>query len=282
MASLLIQRKSNFALKEGKLLGHIVSVDGVKIDPKRVEAIKNLSLPRSKKDIQSFLGTINFVKRFIVNFVKLTKHSTAMLRKDSKVKWTEAARHSFNDIKEAITTTPVLISPNFSKVFYIFSFASSDTIIAVLLEKNVDDQEQSVAFFSKVLRDAEVKYELLEKQAYALVNSLKAFRVYILQAKVIAFVPSSSVKDVLVQPNIDGKRSKWIERLIEFDAEIKPAKLVKGQGLAKLLAEENCRLLDINLMSIDAENVLFSENKEGEGMQVSAHLADCKWYSHVI
>jgi hypothetical protein len=156
-------KKSNFALREGKLLGHIVSADGVKIDPKRVEAIKNLSLPRSKKDIQSFLGTINFVKRFIVNFVELTKHITAMLRKDSEVKWTEAARLSFNAIKEAITKSPVLINPNFSKVFYIFSFASSDTIAVVLLQKNTDDQEQLVAFFSKVLRDAEVKCELLEK-----------------------------------------------------------------------------------------------------------------------
>jgi len=107
----------------------------VKIDPKRVEAIKNLSLPRSKKCIQSFLGTIKFVRSFKVNFAELTKHITAMLRKDSEVKWTKAARHSFNAIKEAITTAPVLISPNFSKVFYIFSFASSDTIAAVLLQK---------------------------------------------------------------------------------------------------------------------------------------------------
>jgi hypothetical protein len=68
-----------------------------------------------------------------VNFAKLTKHITAMLRKDSKIKWTEEARKSFNDIKEAITTAPVLISPDFSKVFYIFSFASNDTIAAVLL-----------------------------------------------------------------------------------------------------------------------------------------------------
>jgi hypothetical protein len=61
-------KRSNFALKEGKLLGHIVSANGVRIDPKRVEAIKSLSLPRSKKDIQSFLGTINFIRRFIANF----------------------------------------------------------------------------------------------------------------------------------------------------------------------------------------------------------------------
>jgi hypothetical protein len=111
------------------------------------------------------------------------------------------------------------------------------------------------------LRDAEVKYELLEKQAYALIKSLKAFRVYILQEKVIAFVPSSSVKDVLIQPDIDGKRSKWITKLIECDVEIKPAKLVKGQGLAKLLAEENCKLLEINLVSINADNIQSSEDK---------------------
>jgi hypothetical protein len=86
----------------------------------------------------------------------------------------------------------------------------------------------------------------------------------------------------LSNPNIDGKRSKWIARLIEYDVEIKPAKLVKVQGLAKLLAEENCRLLEINLMSINAENIQSSENREGDEMQVSSHLADCKWYSHII
>jgi hypothetical protein len=227
----------------------------VRIDPKRVEAIKSLSLPRSKKDIQSFLGTINFIRRFIANFAELTKHITSTLRKNSEVRWTEEAKHSFNAIKEAIMTTPVLISPDLTKEFYIFSFASKDTIAAVLLQRNVNDQEKSVSFFSKVLRDVEVKYELLEKQAYALIKSLKDFRVYILPAKLIAYVPSSSVKEMLIQPDIDGKRSKWIAKLIEFDVEIKPAKLVKGQGLARLLAKENCKLLEMNLVSVNADNV---------------------------
>ena len=142
-----------------------------------------------------------------------------MLRKNSEVRWTEEAKKYFNAIKEAIITTPILISPNFDKEFYIFSFSSKDTIAVVLLQRNVDDQEHPDAFFSKVLRDAEVKYEPLEKQAYALIKSLKSFRVYILQSKVIAYVPSSSIKDVLIQPDIDGKRSKWIAKLIEFDVE---------------------------------------------------------------
>jgi hypothetical protein len=74
-------KKSLFAMKEGKLLGHIVSAEGVRIDSSRVEAIQTLSLPRSKKEVQSFLGKINFLRRFVSNFVELVKYITTMLRK---------------------------------------------------------------------------------------------------------------------------------------------------------------------------------------------------------
>jgi hypothetical protein len=88
-------KKSQFSLSKGKLLGHIVSVEGVMIDPARVEAIQKLSLPRSKKDFQSLLGKINFVRRFVPNFDELVKHVTCMLKKGSKIKWTDIARNSF-------------------------------------------------------------------------------------------------------------------------------------------------------------------------------------------
>jgi hypothetical protein len=87
---------------------------------------------------------------------------------------------------------------------------------------------------------------------------------------------------VLIQPDIDGKKSKWIEKLIEFDVDIKPTKLVKGQGLAKLLAEENCNLLEINFVDINVEAIQISEDRGSDNLQVSPHLADCEWYSHII
>ena len=102
-------KKSQFALSEGKLLGHIVSAEGVKIDPVRVEVIQKLSIPRSKRDIRSFLGKINFARRFIPNFSELVKHITTMLKKDAKIKWTDQARSSFEDIKKAIMEAPTLI-----------------------------------------------------------------------------------------------------------------------------------------------------------------------------
>ena len=215
-------------MEEGKLLGHIVSKEGVKIDPERVNAILKIECPRNKTEVQSFLGKINFLKRFLHNSAEILREITNMLKKNNEVKWNMKARASFDLIKKALTEAPVLISPDYTKDFLIFSFASEHTIAAVLIQKNKENQEQPIAFFSRVLRDAELKYSTVEKQAYALVKGMKAFRDYILHSKIIAYVPFSAVKDILVQSNSEGKRGKWIAKLQEYDFEIKPTKLVKG------------------------------------------------------
>ena len=134
-----------------------------------------------------------------------------MLKKEIGVKWTLEAKKSFELVKHALTQAPVLISPDFTKDFLIFSFASEHTVAIVLLQKNPKGQEQPIAFFSKALRDAPLKYNIMEKQAYALVKALKDFRVYILHSYIIAFVPHIVVKDILSQ-DPDGKRGKWIAR----------------------------------------------------------------------
>ena len=87
------------------------------------------------------------------------------------------------------------------------------------------------------------------KQALALVKALKDFRVYILHSHIIAFVPHTVVKDILSQ-DPDGKMGKWIATILEYDLEIRPTKLVKGQGLAKLMAESNFQALDINMVDV--------------------------------
>jgi hypothetical protein len=174
-----------------------------------------------------------------------------------------------------LTEAPVLISPDYSKDFLIFSFASDDSIAAVLLQRNDQGREQPIAFFSKALRDAELRYEIMEKQAYALVKALKAFRIYVLYSKITAYVPSASVKDILIQPDIDGRRGKWIAKILEFDLEIKPTKLIKGQGLAKLLAESNYKTLEINCINEQAES-------SSSNSQITIPLAACPWYRDIL
>jgi hypothetical protein len=156
-------KKSMFAMQKGKLLGHIVLAEGIRINPSRVEEIQALSIPRSKKEVQSFLGKINFLRRFVPNFVEEVKLIIAMLRKGNEVRWTSESRNSFKKIKKDLTESPVLISPDYSKDFLIFSFASHDTVAAILLQTNEAGLEKPIAYFSRALRDAEVRYDTMEK-----------------------------------------------------------------------------------------------------------------------
>jgi hypothetical protein len=157
-------------------------------------------------------------------------------------------------------------------------------VVAVLLQKDEENFDHPVDFFSKNLRDAELRYDPIEKQAYALIKALKSFRIYILHSKVIAYVPSSAVKDVLTQLDIDENRARWIAKMIEFNIEVKPTKMVKGQGLAKILTEENHKLLDINFIGEGSENLQTELATEGQhdSQQVAEHLSSCEWYSGII
>jgi hypothetical protein len=194
-----------------------------------------------------------------------------MLRKGSEIKWNVESRDYFDQIKKALTEAPILIIPDYSKDF--FFFASFDTVATVLLQKNVEGLEQPISFFSRALRDVELKYDIMDKQAYAFVKPLKSFRFYVLHSRVIAYVPSAVVKEILIQPDIGGKKSKWITKILEFDLVINPTKLVKGQGLAKLLAESNCSTLGVNFIHSCSENQ--QVELMDKGSQVISALADC-------
>ena len=142
---------------------------------------------------------------------------TYMLRKGNEIKWTPEARQSFSKIKTTLTQAPVLTSPNFEKDFQIYFFASKQTIVGVLLQKNEEDFEQPISFYSKTLRGAPLRYNIMEKKAFALIMALKDFRVYILHSHIVSYVPSIVVKDILTQPDPEGRRAKWIAVLLEYD-----------------------------------------------------------------
>ena len=112
-------KKTLFRLQEGKILGHIISKEGIKIDPTMIDDILQISHPRSLKELQSFIGKINFLRRFIPNLAELLKNIKNMLKKDVIVKLTLPAKQSFELVKQALTRTPILISPDFTKDFYI-------------------------------------------------------------------------------------------------------------------------------------------------------------------
>ena len=89
--------------------------------------------PRSKKEVQSFIGQVNFLRRFIPIFAEILMNITNMLKRDHEIKWIIYARRYFRDIKLAIIESPVLVSPDFRKDFIIFSYTYDHTIAGVLL-----------------------------------------------------------------------------------------------------------------------------------------------------
>lgn len=137
--------------------------NGIRIDPTRIEAILQIQHPRNIRELQAFLGRISFLKRFIPNLAELIRSINNMLKKDSTIKWTVEAKKSFEDIKLALTRTPVLTSPKFDRGFILFSFASEHIIVVALLQKNDQGYEQPISFFRKALRDSPLKYNIMEK-----------------------------------------------------------------------------------------------------------------------
>jgi hypothetical protein len=99
-------------------------------------------------------------------------------------------------------------------------------------------------FMSKGLR-GDLKYTIMEKKAYALVQALKHFKGYVGYSRIVSLCSTPTMKDILSQQECLGIRGKWISRIQEYDLEIKPTKLVKGQGLARMLIEGNEKALNI-------------------------------------
>ena len=125
-------KKLVFAVIEGKILGFIVSKDGMIIDPERFEAIAKFGFPRSKKAMQSFPGKINFVRWFVPNFAQIVRPLQDLINKDVLFKWSHIQKDAFIKIRKAIMDAPPLIPPNISKYFILYTFPTDFSYVAVL------------------------------------------------------------------------------------------------------------------------------------------------------
>eukprot|EP00253_Pinus_taeda_P031606 PITA_31606 len=229
-------KKSFFALNQGKLLGFIVSKDGIYIDSDRIKEISDIPFPHNKKSMQSFLGQINFVKRFVPDFSQIVLPLQTMIKKNSVFKWGPAEKEAFDSIKQSIINAPALSTPNFSTHFMLYTLASDSSYAAVLTQINYQNFEAPISFYSSNLQGAELNYSEVEKEAFSVYKAIKHYRPFLLKAHTKVIVPFLVVRQLLVQRELREKRANWVTTLQEYDLEIKPAKIVKGQGFCRLLA----------------------------------------------
>lgn len=163
--------------------------------------------------MKSLFEKINFVRKFIIGFAEIVKPLNAMLKQDAKVEWSDEAKEAFSEIKREIVEAPVLVSPNYSKPFYIYSFASDHSYACMLTQKSDQGSEKPIAFTSSPLKDVELRYPTIEKKAYNFIRCVKRFKHYIMRNKVYVIVPNPAVKLLLMQNELGERTTKWVMML---------------------------------------------------------------------
>jgi hypothetical protein len=124
---------SIFGVTKGKILGHIVFDLGINIDPERIVSILNLPAPTSKKEVQAFMGFINFVYRFVPDFSIMVKPIHNILKQDRLFSWTNDVKNGFLGIKKKINSALVLAKPDFEKEFMIYTNSTEEVVSAILM-----------------------------------------------------------------------------------------------------------------------------------------------------
>ena len=124
--------KSHFMVREGIVLGHLVSSKGLEVDKAKVEVIQDLAFPKLIRELRSFLGHVGFHRRFIQDFAKVSKPLTSLLSKEKDFIIEEEGKHAFMQLKQALVEAPILQSPNWDLPFEIMCDASDFAVGAVL------------------------------------------------------------------------------------------------------------------------------------------------------
>lgn len=219
-ANLKIQLdKSEFLKKSVAYLGHIITPEGVKPNPDKISAIQNFPIPRTQKEIKSFLGLLGYYRRFIKDFAKITKPLTLCLKKNAKIIHDHSFIESFNTCKKILCNDPILQYPDFTKDFILTTDASNVAIGAVLSQGTIG-QDKPVAFASRTLNESEQRYSTIEKELLAIVWACKYFRPYLFGRKFTIVTDHRPLTWLFNLKEPNSKLVRWRLKLEEFDYKI--------------------------------------------------------------
>ncbi|KAL6321924.1 hypothetical protein AAG906_035826 [Vitis piasezkii] len=186
--------KCHFMVHQGIVLGHIISEKGIEVDKAKVELIVKLPPQQAVKGVRQFLGHAGFYRRFIKDFSNLSKPLCELLAKDVKFIWDERCQKSFDQLKQCLTTTPIVRAPNWQLPFEVMCDASDFAIGAVLGQRE-DGKPYVIYYASKTLNEAQRNYTTTEKELLAVVFALDKFRPYLVGSFIIVFTDHSALKD---------------------------------------------------------------------------------------
>ena len=172
-------KKGKFVQTEVCYLGHVVSAEGVRTDPSKLQAILEFPVPNNVKALRSFLGLVSYYRRFIPQFSKIAGPLFNLTTKNSLFTWTTLCQETFDKLRKLLTSAPVLVYPDFRVPFILETDASIAGLGAVLAQKQADGLVRPIAYASRTLQDHEKRYGITELEGLGVVWAVKHFRPYL-------------------------------------------------------------------------------------------------------
>ena len=197
-------KKSLFGLEEGKLLGHIISKDGIRMDPEKLKIIEEWIQPRNLHELRSFIGMCSYYRRFIEKFSILAGPLHDLTKKNVKFQWTAKENEAFKKLQEKLMTKPVLVLPDLMKPFEVNCDASGECLGAVLLQEG-----HAIAYESRRFHPQERVLGIYEKELLAVMHALDSWKHYLLGNPFIIRTDHQSLKYFMTQTKLSDKQMRW-------------------------------------------------------------------------
>ena len=211
--------KCQFGMAELDFLGHTISGAGIKVDARKVKAILDWPDPSDAHQLRCFLGLAGFYRRFVNRFSHIAAPLTNITGAKATWRWSEVEAKAFAELKHALTTTPVLATPDFAYPFELYTDASQFAIGATLLQDQGNGL-QPIAYESRKLNSAERNYPIHELELLAVIHALRTWRCYLEGSKFRVNSDHLNLKYLTTQRNLSRRQARWLETLQQFDLDI--------------------------------------------------------------
>ena len=214
--------KCHFFREEVHFLGHLVSSEGVKPCPQKIEAVVNWQTPKCLKEVRSFLGLAGYYRKFIQGFGKIAAPLSSLTQKNKKFIWDDSCEEAFRTLKEKLTNFPVLDFPSSDmKAVMILDTDASDLAVGACLSQVKDGQEHVIAYASKVLSAAQRRYCVTYKELYSVIVFTRHFKHLLWGRKFLIRTDHMALKWLSGFRDLGhGMLARWVTRLGEFSYEI--------------------------------------------------------------